>query len=269
MGSILGWLIYRLSNKYAAQLRKNLMLAWANKSSADSQAILTTNIREMGKTICESPWIWRRPINEVLHKIQAVHGLEHLHAARTRGQGTIILTPHLGSFELIGLYVADQMPMTCMYRVPKIACLDDVIRNSRERGQMKLVRADLSGVRALFKALKRGETIGVLPDQVPGNGEGEWASFFGRPAYTMTLIGRLAQSSGATMLLTHCTRLPRGSGYTLHFSPLEFSSGGAVTQQLNMALENIIRTCPSQYLWSYNRYKTPQGVLPPDVIKES
>lgn len=268
LGSALGWLTYLLSGKYAARLRENLGHAWKARSEADYLDALRANIGEMGKSISELPWIWRRPLDEVVHSVQSVHGLEHLTAARERGQGIIVLTPHLGSFEIVGQYVAAQMPMTCMYSVPKLSWLDEVIRGGRERGQMKLARADIGGVRTMLKALKRGEAIGLLPDQVPGNGEGEWVPFFGRPAYTMTLVGRLAEASGATILLCYGERLPQGAGYSMHFSPLEFVPGTPVARQLNAALEEVIRACPTQYLWSYNRYKIPSGALPPDAVKE-
>jgi len=137
------------------------------------------------------------------------------------------------------------------------------MRSGRERGLARLATADLSGVRLLFKSLKRGEAIGLLPDQVPSQGEGEWVDFFSRPAYTMTLSGRLAQSSGAPVLLVYAERLPHGKGYNLNFEPLPLDFSKSVPQQINAALERVIAISPAQYLWSYNRYKTPPGVQPP------
>lgn len=265
MGVVLGWMTYWLSKKYASRLRENLANALKDKPEAEYQRILHANIGEMGKSFSELSWVWRRPLDEVLRNVRTVHGIQHFDAARRHGKGIIVLTPHLGCFEIIGLYVAYQMPMTCMYRVPKMSWMDPVIRGGRERGQMHLARADLGGVRVLLKALKRGEAIGLLPDQVPGNGEGEWASFFGRQAYTMTLAGRLIESSGASVLLSYCERLPRGAGYALHFVPLELVPDKSIAQQVNEAQEKIILACPEQYLWSYNRYKVPAGVLPPDL----
>jgi len=179
-----------------------------------------------------------------------------------------VLTPHVGCFEVIGLYIAARLPMTCMYRPPRWKFLDTLMHEGRERGQMRLAATDLGGVRQLLKALKRGETIGVLPDQVPGNGEGEWATFFDRPAYTMTLIGRLMESSGAAVVMCHSERLPQGEGYALYFSSLSFDAASSIPGQMNAALERVIRDHPEQYLWSYNRYKVPRGALPPDAVKE-
>jgi Kdo2-lipid IVA lauroyltransferase/acyltransferase len=202
-----------------------------------------------------------------LSRIRNCYGREYFDEARKGGKGLIVLTPHIGCFEIIGLYVAAEMPVTCMYSTPKRTWMDKVIRSGRQRGQMFLARADIGGVRTLLKALKRGEAIGLLPDQVPSHGEGEWADFFGRPAYTMTLAGRLLEASGAHVLMSYVIRRPHGDGYDIHFAPLDLQPGVPVTRQINRALENIIRTCPAQYLWSYNRYKVPPGSLPAEKKK--
>jgi KDO2-lipid IV(A) lauroyltransferase len=201
--------------------------------------------------------------------VRHCYGREHFDEVRQSGKGLIVLTPHLGCFEIIGLYIAAEMPMTCMYSTPRRAWMDEVIRGGRQRGQMFLARADIGGVRTLFKALKRGEAIGLLPDQVPAKGEGEWADFFGRPAYTMTLAGRLLESSNARALLSYVVRRPRGDGYDIHFAPLDLTNSESIPRQINVALEKIIRSSPSQYLWSYNRYKAPPGSLPAENHKGS
>jgi KDO2-lipid IV(A) lauroyltransferase len=268
LGVLFGWLTYLSSGRYAARLRENLHNAGLAGSASESRKLLHANIREMGKGVMELPWVWRRPLEKVVASVKQCHGWEHFEAAHAQGKGVIMLTPHVGCFEVIGLYIASRLPMTCMYRPPRWKFLDTLMHEGRERGQMKLAATDLGGVRQLLKALKRGQIIGVLPDQVPGNGEGEWALFFGRPAYTMTLIGRLMESSGAAVVMCHSERLPRGKGYELHFAPLSFNAGTSIPSQMNAALEKVIRTCPEQYLWSYNRYKVPRGALPPDAVKE-
>ncbi len=268
LGALLGWVIYLSSGRYAARLRENLREAALTPSDSESRRLLHANIREMGKGIMELPWVWRRPLEKVLAGVKQCHGWEHIEAARAQGKGVIALTPHLGCFEIISLFIAARMPITSMYRPPRWKFLDQLMHEGRARGQTTLAPTDLGGVRQLLKALKRGQLIGVLPDQVPGNGEGEWAPFFGRPAYTMTLIGRLIESGGAAVVMCHCERLPRGKGYALHFAPLHIDATTSIPGQINAALETVIRTCPEQYLWSYNRYKVPRGALPPDAVKE-
>lgn len=266
MGALLGRLTYALSGQYAARMRENLQQAGYSLEGKPGQKLLSEAIAEAGKSIVELPWVWGRPYDEVLGAVLECRGMQHVEAAQAQGKGTIILTPHLGCFEIVGLYVAQYMPFTLLYRQPKLRWLEGVMRAGRERGWAKLAKADLSGVRLLYKALKRGEAIGLLPDQVPSGGEGEWANFFGRPAYTMTLVGRLAQASNAAILLVSAER--RASGYVISFEPLQLDFSRSVPQQINEALEKVIRACPAQYLWSYNRYKVARGVLPPDQVGE-
>ena len=258
LGSLLGRLTYVMSPQYAAQMRENLQHAGFSPEGK----LLPEVIAEAGKSIAELPWIWGRPYEEVLGAVLECRGMEHVEAAQAQGRGTIMLTPHLGCFEIVGLSVARYMPFTMLYRQPKLRWLEGVMCRGRERGQAKLAKADLSGVRLLYKALKRGEAIGLLPDQVPSGGEGEWADFFGRPAYTMTLVGRLAKASNASILMVSAERRP--NGYVISFEPLQLDFSQSVPRQINIALEKVIRACPAQYLWSYNRYKVARGVLPPD-----
>ena len=141
----------------------------------------------------------------------------------------------------------------------------ELILTGRKRAHLHLAPADLSGVRSLIKALKKGEMVGMLPDQAPKTGEGVWLKFFGRYAYTMTLAARLTET-GAASLLTWGERLPGGRGYRVHFQPPQTPLAGATVdraQQINSEIELLIRQCPAQYLWGYNRYKRPGGAEPP------
>lgn len=257
LGSLLGRLTYASSTQYAARTRENL------RQAGVSEEVLPSVIAETGRSIAELPWIWGRSYDEVLGKVRECVGIEHIEAAQAQGRGIVFLTPHLGCFEISALYAAQRMPITVLYRPPRLGWLEGVMRAGRERGQAKLAKADVGGVRLLYKALRRGEAIGLLPDQVPSRGEGEWTEFFGRPAYTMTLVGRLAESSGATVLIAYSERLPKGAGYVIHVEPLALDFSQSVPRQINAALERTIRACPAQYLWSYNRYKVPRGVAAP------
>jgi KDO2-lipid IV(A) lauroyltransferase len=268
LGALLGKLIYISSATYARRIREHLQLARLAGDAIRHRKILAATIVESGKSFSELAWIWGKPYQQVVDKVRQCHGFEHIASAQALGKGIIFLTPHLGCFEISSLYTAQRIPITVLYRQPKLSWLEAVMRKGRERGLVKLAKADVGGVRQLYKALKRGEAIGVLPDQVPSQGEGEWVAFFGRPAYTMTLIGRLVQSSGAAVIMCYSERLPKGEGYTLHFSPVLFDLSQPIPRQMNTVLEATVRACPEQYLWSYNRYKVPRGVSQPDGIKE-
>lgn len=257
LGALLGRLTYALSGQYAARMRENLQQAGFSLDDEAGRRLLSAAIAESGKGLTELPWVWGRAYDEVLAGVIECQGAQHVEAAQQSGKGIIYLTPHLGCFEICALYLAQRAPITSLYRPPKLRWLEQVMLNGRNRGQAKLAKADVSGVRLLYKALRRGEAIGMLPDQAPSGGEGEWADFFGRPAYTMTLVGRLAQASGATVLLVSAER--QAQGYVIRFEPLALDFTQSVPLQINAALERLIRAFPEQYLWSYNRYK---GVLP-------
>lgn len=263
LGALLGYITFATSKQYAARTRENLRQSNLALDETDYAKLLDQTIAEAGKGMMELPWVWGRPLEQVCATVQHCQGWEHVEAAHARGKGIIFLTPHWGCFEITSLYIGQHLPLTNLYSSPKQDWLETVMRSGRERGLARLATADLSGVRLLFKSLKRGEAIGLLPDQVPSQGEGEWVDFFSRPAYTMTLSGRLAQSSGAPVLLVYAERLPHGKGYNLNFEPLPLDFSKSVPQQINAALELVIAVSPAQYLWSYNRYKTPPGVQPP------
>jgi Kdo2-lipid IVA lauroyltransferase/acyltransferase len=257
LGAVLGWLIWFLSPTYRRHMRENLALAGLVH-------IRNAAIAETGKGIAELPAIWLRPQAELLEMITRVSGWEHVEAAREAGRGVIILTPHLGCFEIAGHFIASRMPITTLYRRPRQDWLAPLMEEGRGRA-FKLAPADLSGVRRLMKALRHGEAIGVLPDQVPGNGEGIWAPLFGKLAYTMTLAARL-EETGATAVFVFAERLHYGAGYRLRFEPLSAPLTGdlpARVTQLNHEIEANIRLCPEQYLWGYNRYKRPSGAPEP------
>ncbi len=265
LGALLGRITYAASEQYAARTRKNLRQSRLAGNEAEFADLLERTNAEAGKGMAELPWVWLRPFEQVCATVRSCHGWEHVAAAHARGRGIIFLTPHWGCFEITSLYIAQHQTLTNLYSAPKQEWLEPLMRSGRERGKARLATADLGGVRLLFKALKRGEAIGLLPDQVPAKGEGVWVDFFSRPAYTMTLSGRLAQSSGAAVILVYAERLPKGAGYKLSFEPLELDFSGSVPLQINTALERVIAISPAQYLWSYNRYRVPPGVQPPST----
>lgn len=261
LGGWLGLLTYLLSPTYRRNLRSNMAQAGIDPALHGAAAA------EAGKQMAELARIWLRPLVEANAQVVEVVGWELVEAAQRAGQGVVFLTPHLGCFEITAQYLSAFGDITVLYRAPKSAAAQELILTGRKRQQLHLAPADLSGVRALIKALKRGQMVGMLPDQAPKTGEGVWLKFFGRYAYTMTLAARLTETN-AIALLTWGERLPGGRGYRIHFSaPRETLHGPTIerAQQINREIEALIRQCPSQYLWGYNRYKQPPGAEPPPV----
>jgi len=260
LGTTLGWLVYLISPSYRRRLRSNLDLAGygAQRRAA---------IAESGKAIVELPFVWCAPQERVTRHV-TMENWELVQRQLDSGKGIVFLTPHLGCFELTAQQVSLRQELTVMYRPPRKSALKPLVEGARARLNMHLAPANLSGVRMLVKALKGGQPVGVLPDQVPQEGEGVWAPFFGRQAYTMTLPAKLAQLGKADILLTYAERLPHGRGYVIRFVPFEGDLSGTAAEQaasINRAMEQLIALCPSQYFWSYNRYKRPQGVAAPEA----
>lgn len=259
-GWMLGWLIYISSPRYRRHLCENL----ATAGYAADARVRREAIAAAGCLLTELPALWLRPHSDVAALVRKVSGLELIDEAKAAGHGIVLITPHLGCFEICAQYGSLLFPMTIMYRPPKIGWLEPFMRAGRERPGVRLATADYNGVRDLLLALRRHEAIGILPDQVPGEGEGEWADFFGRPAYTMTLAPKLAARKGVVCLIAFARRLPWGRGYTISLRALgEARTGESDARRLNRAIEELIRECPGQYLWGYNRYKTPSGASEP------
>ncbi len=262
LGVLAGWGVYLTSPRYARRLRENLYLSKVATDPAASRRLLFQAVSEAGKSVLELFIVWFRPYPAVLKLVRGVEGWEHVQTARASGKGVMLLTPHVGCFEMGGLYCGAQLPFTELYRPPKLAWLEPLMRAGRARGQVSLASTDYAGVKKLLAALRQGQAIGALPDQVPGLGEGAWANFFGRPAYTMTLIARLQQKTGAAIIFFYAERLPWGRGFVIRYLPpidLLSENPEQAARQINAAVEAIVRVCPAQYLWSYNRYKAVRG----------
>lgn len=258
LGAALGWIVYLLSPSHRRRLRENL-------ERAGYQGHLRAAIAESGKAIAELPFVWCAPQARVTRHV-TMENWELVQRQLDAGRGIVFLTPHLGCFELTAQQVSLRVELTVMYRPPRQSALKPLVEGARARQHMHLAPANLSGVRMLVKALRGGQPVGVLPDQVPQEGEGVWAPFFGREAYTMTLPAKLAQLGKADILTVYAERLPRGRGFAIRFVPFEGALEGDASQQaaaINRQMEKLIAFCPAQYFWSYNRYKKPQGVAAP------
>ncbi|MBI2313429.1 MAG: lysophospholipid acyltransferase family protein [Betaproteobacteria bacterium] len=265
LGFLLGWLVYWLSPTYRRRLRENLARSGICAGDAEFRRVLKAAVGESGKGPLELIPVWFRDIGAVEALVTECQGWEHVEAARAAGRGIIFLTPHLGCFDISARHAARSFPITVLYRPPKLAWLEPLMVAGRGRGNVKLASTDLKGVRALYRALRKGEAVGLLPDQAPGVGEGVWVDFFGRPAYTMTLAGRLAEATGAAVLPAYARRHAGGRGYVVVIRPrlqLPADPRGAAAL-ISRAVEQLVRECPEQYLWSYNRYKVPAGAEKP------
>ncbi len=261
LGSLAGWLVYWVSPTYRRRLVANLERA---VGPVEGRRLCAAAIAEAGKQSLELLWVWLRPVPDVLTQVREAPGFDLL---RQAPGGVIVLTPHMGCFELLPFYAVHYAGRTgvVLYRKPRRAEFEPLVRLGRAREGIRLASADVGGVRAIMKALRAGEVVGILPDQVPAAGEGVWAPFFGRQAWTMSLAARLSEMKDVTVLLAWSERLPEGKGFVLHMkalSPALEGSTQARCEAINKHMEALILQKPEQYLWGYNRYKRPPGVAP-------
>lgn len=266
MGLFLGWLLILIPNKNRRIAKRNLELCLPELNFLQCKKSLNKSLIETGKAVMEKGAImcWKR--EKVLALVREVVGLEYLEAADNKDNGTILAIPHLGDWEMVGLYCSSRYPMTSLYR-PLRGPLDNFIKKGRERLGAHLVPTKGAGLRALYSALDKGELVAILPDQNPGAGKGIYVPFFGIKANTMVLLSRLATKTNATVLYAYAERLPAGKGFCLHFSPTpdELHDQNIIKSltALNAGLEKCIRTLPEQYWWSYPRFRhRPEGEQP-------
>ena len=264
LGLLIGYLYLLIPNKIKRIAQTNIRQCFPEFDVSQQQALLKDSLIETGKLICEMGIIWGRSSRSALALIKTVEGDELIHNAMKQGQGVLLAIPHMGSWELVGLYCAKHFPMTSMYRPPRLEAFNQKIRQARERTGATLVPTDNSGVRALSKALKNGELIGLLPDQEPSMGNGTFAPFFSIPTYTTILLPKMATKFNCQVIYTYAERLPSGRGFKLIFraSSDDFSGKDVqtATELMNKDIEQLVRECPSQYQWIYKRFKTrPEG----------
>jgi Kdo2-lipid IVA lauroyltransferase/acyltransferase len=260
IGTLIGWIYQAKKSKMKRIAQINIQRCFPELDSEKRQQLLQDTILQTGKLISEMGIMWGRNADSLLALVKSVEGEEIIHDVIKQGQGVILAMPHIGSWELVSLYSAKHFPMTTLYRPPKYKGFDQKMRQARERTGATLVPTDSSGVRALFKALKSAEVIGILPDQEPGMGNGEFASFFNIPAYTMSLLPRMATKFNCQVVYAYAERLPAGRGYNMIFKASSESFVGkdlqSATELMNKDVEQLVRECPSQYQWIYKRFKT-------------
>jgi len=265
LGAALGWVVWGLSPSYRRHFKANVQAAgvpWREARPA---------VAAIGSMVAELPWVWMRPHNAKLDGLMAWEGAEHFEAAMQAGKGVIIMSPHLGAWEIGAQAIAEKFgptygPMVALFRPARKAWLEPLVANARTRPYLDSAPTSLAGVRTLIRALRNGGYTAILPDQVPPLGQGVWAPFFGRDVYTMTLLAKLAQQTGAQVILTWCERLPAGQGFCMHMRPFEAPemrdvhvSPELAASAVNRGVEHMVLNAPGQYLWGYARDKQPRA----------
>lgn len=258
MARISGPLVYRFSKRERKVTDINLAEVYPELDPQAHRQLARESLIHSTATMLELGFAWMAEPERVEHSILAVHGRELLDEARADGRGVIVLAPHFGNWEVLNFWLSSHFPFTAMYEPPKIAGLDPVIRHGRERMGASLVPTTPRGIAALLKALKRSEAVGILPDQVPSWGSGVFAPFYGRQAYTATLLPKLVARTQARVVTGVARRIP-GRGFEIHFltaDPRVYAADEAESATgVNACVESVIALEPAQYQWEYKRYR--------------
>lgn len=264
MGAGLGWIMIFLPNRSREIARLNIRMCFPELNQSEQENLLRSSLIEMGKTLMETGILWLGSQPRFERLVKKVDGESLLEAGLDKGKGVIIIAPHIGNWEAVGIYCAERHPMVSLYKPPKMAALDKIVRGARERSGAVLVPTDVQGVKVLYKALSENKLTGILPDQDPKGGKKNFAPFFGIQANTMVLLSRLARKTGAVPVLVFAVRLPRGKGFHMHFEAVPEGIADASLessiQVLNQMVESLVRRYPDQYQWSYKRFNNrPEG----------
>lgn len=263
LGALFGRLHFRLNTQMKKVTQENLRLCLPQLEADARRELGRQSLIETGRTLTETGAVWLKPYAWLQRHIVAVNGGEAFREAVGAGRGVVLLAPHLGNWEVLGLHMSDFGPVTSLYQPPELGLLQDLIRRGRERRGATLVPTDRSGVSALLKALRRGEIVGILPDQVPDRGSGgEFADFFGVPALTMTLANNLIKRTGCAVIAAYARRVPGGFelNYLRAHADIYSDNDQTALQGLNLSVEACVRGALSQYQWEYKRFKRqPEG----------
>lgn len=260
LGSAIATLSLAAGTREVRVVQRNLELAYPQLDPAQRRALQRKVMRTTARQSLETLRFWTRPAADNLALIRDAHGVDLFDAAIAAGRGVIVAAPHYGNWELLNQWLASRTAIAILYRPPQSAVGEAFLRDVRaaDAGRVTQLRAEASGIRQLFKTLRDGGVVGVLPDQQPKAGNGVFAPFFGVQALTMTLLNRLAERSGAAVLFVYCERIGTGPEFSLRVAAaptaIADADAGVAAIALNAAVEQMARRDPTQYQWTYKRY---------------
>lgn len=258
LGKGLGELLWLLNTRSKKVTEENLSICFPHMTAAERQRLAKASLWHLAMTALELGPIWFLSLDKLFAKISHIEGEALVKEARTQG-GVIVLAPHIGAWELLGLYLAANYPLTSLYQPPDHPALHQLMIKARARSGASLAPTNARGVKTLLQTLKRGEMVGILPDQVPPKEGGDYADFFAMPALTTTLVKNLAARTGAKVLTAAAYRDTKTGTFRLVFaSPPEaiYSKDNSRSlTAMNESVEQCVLLAPEQYQWEYKRFK--------------
>jgi KDO2-lipid IV(A) lauroyltransferase len=255
-GRLIGRLMRRLPIRWVPIARRNIELCLPELSSEQREQLLRKHFEALGMCLCESAMAWWSA-DERLRRLAHIEGLEHLQAALAKGKGAVLLTAHFTTLEIGARVLNESFPINALYRPPKNKLMAEIMHRRRGSKTKRLIQRD--DVRAMVRALKDNEVVWYAPDQSYRKKGAAMVNFFGIPAATNTFTSRLAQMTGASVLLFSHERLPDNAGWrVVVHPPLQgFPSGDPIadTERFHHFIEAEVRRIPAQYWWIHRRFK--------------
>ena len=257
LGRLVGAFLYRLNRRMRWVAIRNLELAYPQWSDVRRRQVARQSVQATGELMAEMGSLWLRPWEHTAGMIE-FDGLEYLQDPLQNGRGVIVLGPHLGNWELLGIYLATLGDLVALYEPLAFKKLDRLVHSHRQRNGGQLVPTTPRGIATLVQSVRAGGITGILPDQVPDNDNaGENAPFYGVPCFTASLASNLINKSGATPVMGAMLRTPQGFRGT--FRPAE---SGVLSDEprealaaINLSVEKLIAGNESQYQWQYKRFR--------------
>lgn len=266
MGFVIGRILWLLNSRSRQITEANLAICFPDMDIHLRTQLARRSLVETSITAMEITGVWLWPIPRLQKLIKKVSGEQLLRDALAQSRPVILLTPHLGNWEMVGAYIAQLSKLTALYAPAKIEKMNDIMVAGRTRNGYSLAPTNIRGVKQLLKALKANEVVGILPDQVPDPESGLFAPFFGEPALTMTLVANLAARTNAVVICCYAKRLHSESGFEICFRPAAGNIASENLQEavvaLNQSVEACVKDCPEQYQWEYKRFKRRPAGLP-------
>lgn len=265
MGGLLGRLVYQFDSRFQERTRTN-----ATQAGFNASVLWRESAAHMGRGVLELAHLWTWRVEGILSRVKVI-GWDEVLKAKAKGHGVLIATPHLGCFEVLSLWIGKQTSLSAMYRPPKLSLIAKAMLMGRQKFNVRMASADVKGIRIMLRALKNGELVGILPDQVPSEGDFTLANVFSAPALTMTLPAKLLKQTGAVMVIAYAKRVTDKHRYELYFKVVDFKVTGDASidaTHINDLMAELIMTAPEQYLWAYNRYKGVDDLMQKMKLKE-
>ena len=256
IGAIIGRYLYFMNSDSKKVVSKNIQTCFPDLSDMEQQNLVKRSLIETGKGLSESGFIWFNSFKNNATYITKTTGMAHLKS----DSPVILLVPHFGCWEITGRVLSLNIPVVFLYKPLRNPQQEDCLISKRQQGDLSMATADKKGVIKLQRALSKGDLIGILPDQDPGEEGSILAPFFNHDARTMTLLAKLVRKNNAKVLLTWATRLEKGKGYELNLKPVNILSDSGELKDdvalMNQVIEGLVRTKPEQYLWNYKRFRS-------------